>query len=157
MATMLRYAGCGDRDYRRRPIPAYPRGCWEFELVVEGAIAPVLPGRGRPLLRRAPWLWAIPGDMAHGWTGDGAPARVAVLHLASAPPLFPSSGIVDGRIPAAVATAVAALVERVVADRIHPTTHAAVRAAQAVAAMLAAAAALVPERPLPATPAGAAG
>jgi AraC-like DNA-binding protein len=154
-AAMLRYAGCGDRDYRRRPIPAYPRGLWEFELVVAGAIAPVFPGPARPVFRRAPWLWVLPPDLAHGWTGDGGIARVAVLHLAEVPP--PIADAVDGRIPAAVAAQVAGLVATVVADRARPTTHAAVRAAQAAAAMLAAAAVLVPERPLPSTPAGAAG
>ncbi len=153
---MLRYAACGDRDYRRRPIPAYPRGVWEFELVLDGAIAPVLPGRARPAFRRGPWLWVMPPDLPHGWTGDGAAARVAVLHLAGVPPPFPQAGAVDGPVPAGAAAAIARLVAAAVADRVRPTTHAAVRGLQAAAAMLAAAAALVPERPLAPTPAGAA-
>lgn len=80
---MLRYLADGPRDYLRRPVHPVRRAYWELQAVVDGRIAPLEPGRRHaPRLRT---LWAWPPGREHGWTGDGAPAQVAVVSPARVP------------------------------------------------------------------------
>lgn len=82
---MLRYLGTGRRWYGQRPMRVYRRGCWEFQAVVAGRIAPVLDDGAQPLAGNS--LWVFPPGTAHGWTGDGRQAaEVVVLHFADVPP-----------------------------------------------------------------------
>jgi AraC family transcriptional regulator len=81
---MLRYLGTGRRWYGQRPMRVYRRGCWEFQAVVAGRIAPVLDGGAQSLAAAS--LWVFPPETAHGWTGDGKQAaEVVVLHFAEVP------------------------------------------------------------------------
>lgn len=74
---MLRYLADGPRDYLRKPVGFQVRPYWELEAVVDGRIAPTEPQRRHQPRGRCLWVW--PPLVPHGWTGDGAPAQVAVI------------------------------------------------------------------------------
>lgn len=81
---MFRYLAVGDRDYLAHPSPVLRRRCWELEAVISGSVAPMLE-HGRPDRLRRAWLWVFPPGHVHGWTGDGAPARIAVVQAVTVP------------------------------------------------------------------------
>ena len=77
MTAMLRYLANGSRNYLARPVGMQIRPYWEFEAVLSGRIAPTQAKRQHT--PRAHCLWVWPPLVAHGWTGDGAVAEVAVI------------------------------------------------------------------------------
>ena len=79
---MLHYHGTGTRDYQRQPQAVRSRGNWEFQAVVAGRAAPLLP-QG-PLPAGGSCLWVFAPDCPHGWTAP-APCEVLVYHLAQCP------------------------------------------------------------------------
>lgn len=81
---MLHYLGSGTRHYGRRPVAIHQRDVWEFQAVVRGQIALLLPG-GAEAWRRQ-WLWVFPPHHAHGWQGRAkSAAEVTVFHFPHVP------------------------------------------------------------------------
>lgn len=84
---MFRYLNTGTRLYGDAPISLRRRSTWEFQAVVAGRIAPLLPSGPQIPIERT--LWALPPTAEHGWTGiRGCPAEVLVLHPLQVPPLL---------------------------------------------------------------------
>ncbi|MCF7838027.1 MAG: AraC family transcriptional regulator, partial [Candidatus Marinimicrobia bacterium] len=82
---MLLYTSNGKREYDRRPVLPMGRRGWEFQAVLAGQIATLLPNGPPPL--RARTLWVFPPGSVHGWTGaPGEAAEVAVFHFVGALP-----------------------------------------------------------------------
>jgi AraC family transcriptional regulator len=83
---MLRYLGAGLRRFGLYRIAPHQRVNWEFYAVVQGSIAPVLPGIKRMPLKSS-HLWLFAPETAHGWRGDGAhKAHIVVFHFGFVPP-----------------------------------------------------------------------
>ena len=81
---MLHYLGSGERRYHNKPITANRRKVWEFQAVIDGRIAPVLPGRSPQFQEQM--LWIFTPTCAHGWDGEArAAAEVCVFQFASVP------------------------------------------------------------------------
>jgi len=81
--VMLVYLGRGERTYGQTPLPIFQRGAWEFQAVVEGEIAPVVPNGIEPPSGHK--LWVFPPNLPHGWTGSEVPAKVVVFHFRHVP------------------------------------------------------------------------
>lgn len=81
---MLVYIGHGLRTYGLNPLRPIRRPFWEFQAVLKGRIAPILPtGVGKLEARH---LWVFPPGSPHGWDGEGAAtAEVAVFHFPVVP------------------------------------------------------------------------
>lgn len=150
---MFRYLGAGPRDYLRRPIALNRRLAWEFEAVLSGRIAPLVRGAApRPAARR---LWVFPPGLAHGWTGDGGEAEVAVFHLAEAPAMLARAagdGWLEVALDDADAAALRAWAAQAIADRARPTSHAPLRDRRIAAELCLLAARAVPEAAAVASP-----
>lgn len=81
---MLVYLGKGWRDYGNFPFPVASRPYWEFQAVLNGRIAPVLPNEKVDL--KGDCLWVFPPFHLHGWIGDPAQnAEVAVFQYPVVP------------------------------------------------------------------------
>lgn len=81
---MLIYVGRGPRRYGELPVALHERRGWEFQAVLRGAIAPMLPeGPDFPRQKR---LWLFPPHHRHGWVAEkGREAEVVVFHFLSLP------------------------------------------------------------------------
>jgi AraC-like DNA-binding protein len=151
---MFRYLGHGARDYRTKPIPIHRRNAWEFQAVLAGRIAPTLRGEGRPRFRSR-CLWLLPPGLAHGWTGDGDTAQVAVFHLAEVPVLLREAAGEQGlEVPLdeAEAAQLASWAQSLDDDRRRPSSHGILRGNAIAAQLCLLAARALPERPLLASP-----
>jgi AraC-like DNA-binding protein len=146
---MIAYVNRGPRDYRRRPVSIQRRNQYEFQAVLTGRIAPLRMGGAAPMLRSA-WLWVLPPDDPHGWTGDGEPATVAVFHLTEVPPLVTAASAngLGLAIDADIAHQLDGWAATILADRQQPTTHAQFRAAVIESHLVQIAAGGIPERPI---------
>jgi AraC-like DNA-binding protein len=83
-SLMLRYVNNGERRYGQKPVAVTRRLNWEFEAVLQGRMAPLLPDGAADLRTRT--LWVFPPTSAHGWTGDGdRPCEITVIQVATAP------------------------------------------------------------------------
>jgi AraC-like DNA-binding protein len=83
-AFMFRYISNGTRNYASEPISLRRRSTWEFEAVIQGRIAPILPRSYQIPCESS--LWAFPPNTAHGWTGEpGRTAEVIVFHPLQVP------------------------------------------------------------------------
>jgi AraC family transcriptional regulator len=81
---MLIYVGFGPRRYGDSQIACFARRAWEFQAVLRGSIAPVLPDG--PDISGRKKLWLFPPGHIHGWTaGQGTEAEIAVFHYLSIP------------------------------------------------------------------------
>lgn len=84
---MLIYFGTGERRYGEKPLHAYQRRAWEFQVVLKGKIAPALPSGAQSAQGRR--LWIFPPGHSHGWIGEkNRSAQIAVFHFLSAPALL---------------------------------------------------------------------
>jgi AraC family transcriptional regulator len=92
---MLRYLADGPRDYLRAPILPKRRPYWELQAVVDGRIVPLEPGRRHQPRLHTLWVW--PPVQAHGWSGDGALAQVAVVSPARVPEALARASARAGR------------------------------------------------------------
>lgn len=76
---MISYLGQGERFYGQHPVLPNRREYWEFEAVLSGAIAPIIPGEVNTLQKSR--IWVFPPGHLHGWMGAGADAcEVLVIH-----------------------------------------------------------------------------
>lgn len=74
----LHYLASGTREYHRTWVgQTHVHPFWELSVAISGRIAPVIADWG--LKPRNRCLWAIPGNLTHGWTDDGSPAEVVVI------------------------------------------------------------------------------
>ncbi|MBN8708649.1 MAG: helix-turn-helix transcriptional regulator [Verrucomicrobia bacterium] len=81
---MLIYVGRGVRRYGESPVALHQRRGWEFQAVLRGAIAPMLPEG--PDFSPKKRLWLFPPLHQHGWiAGKGSEAEVVVFHFLSLP------------------------------------------------------------------------
>lgn len=90
---MLCYLASGKRDYHRKKLHISTRVVWEFQAVVSGSLAPVLPGEAEQgFASRA--MWVFPPGVAHGWSSPaGRPCEVVVFHFDAVPePLAEACG-----------------------------------------------------------------
>lgn len=143
---MFRYLGSGPRDYVRRPAAVSVRRAWEFEAVLVGRIAPVVRGATPRIAARR--LWVFPPGLAHGWTGDGREAEVAVFHLFEVPPLLARAaghGWLEIPLTDADVTALRGWAAQAIADRMRPTSHAPLRDRRIAAELCLMAARAIPE------------
>ncbi len=84
---MFRYLSTGKRDYAGSPIPVCRRSTWEFQAVLAGRIAPLLP-QG-PQVPVEATFWAFPPNAEHGWIGEPKrTAEVMVFHPLQVPALL---------------------------------------------------------------------
>ncbi|QDU32746.1 Arabinose operon regulatory protein [Poriferisphaera corsica] len=65
---MLGYIGLGTRHYGDYPTQPVTRALWEFQAVVEGYAAPLLPENMNPDLK-SHTMWVFAPHQLHGWTG----------------------------------------------------------------------------------------
>ncbi len=147
---MFRYVACGERDYRRRPVPIYRRPFWELEAVLAGRIAPTRREELRPTFRSR-WLWILPPNDPHGWMGDDQPAQVVVFHLSSVPQVLALAAARESgwAIDDTDASILSAWANRLIADRRSPTSHTVLHEARIAAELN-----LLVTRHLPETPLG---
>lgn len=149
---MLAYLGRGPRDYHRRPCSAHTRPCWEFQAIVAGVAAPLVPGaRIAPQGRR---LWVFPPSTRHGWTGvPDEDCAVAVFHFPEVPEPLRAHCLARrwhaAPLDAATARAVVALAEELDRDRAAPSDRSHVLHQRALAELTLIALANVPARRLP--------
>lgn len=81
---MLIYVGRGARRYGDLPVAIHERRGWEFQAVLRGSIAPMLPEG--PDFSRQRRLWLFPPLHRHGWIAEkGGEAEVVVFHFLSLP------------------------------------------------------------------------
>ncbi len=81
---MLIYVGKGPRRYGDMPVALHERRGWEFQAVLRGAIAPMLPEG--PDFSRQKRLWLFPPQHRHGWIAErGGEAEIVVFHFLSLP------------------------------------------------------------------------
>ncbi|QQE10761.1 helix-turn-helix transcriptional regulator [Planctomycetota bacterium] len=65
---MLGYIGLGTRHYGDHPTQPMTRTLWEFQAVVDGYAAPLVPDDMHPRLHEHT-MWVFAPNQLHGWTG----------------------------------------------------------------------------------------
>lgn len=81
---MLGYVADGFRHYGTNPISISPRKSWEFQAIIKGKAAPLLPVSQPPVPPRGLSLWIFPPGHLHGWTSTQS-CEVAVFQFLRLP------------------------------------------------------------------------